>query len=80
MRDPGTGAATVLEINPRLTTSFVGLRGLVPSGTIAAAWLEALGDPAAPRASALAALVHAAAPLRFRADGPLDHPEKDPVS
>ena len=33
--------ATVLEINPRPTTSFVGLARLHPPGTIAAAWLAA---------------------------------------
>jgi hypothetical protein len=35
-----SGACTVLEINPRVTTSLVGLRACLPSGTIARAWLE----------------------------------------
>jgi predicted ATP-grasp superfamily ATP-dependent carboligase len=80
LRDPQTGAATILEINPRLTTSFVGLRRLVPPGAIAAAWLEALDDPAGARASALAGLAHAAPPVRFQADGSVTLVEKAPVS
>jgi tyramine---L-glutamate ligase len=35
------GEAVVLEINPRPTTSFVGLARLLPPGTIAGAWLAA---------------------------------------
>jgi tyramine---L-glutamate ligase len=36
------GRATVLEINPRPTTSYVGLVRLFPPGTIAGAWLAAI--------------------------------------
>jgi predicted ATP-grasp superfamily ATP-dependent carboligase len=37
---------TVIEINPRLTTSFVGLQRLYPPGAIARAWLAAAqGEP-----------------------------------
>jgi predicted ATP-grasp superfamily ATP-dependent carboligase len=37
--------ATVLEINPRPTTSYVGLARLFPPGTIAGAWLAAINGP-----------------------------------
>jgi predicted ATP-grasp superfamily ATP-dependent carboligase len=36
------GLVTVLEINPRLTTSYVGLRQLLPRGRLAEAWLAAM--------------------------------------
>ncbi len=36
------GGAVVLEINPRPTTSIVGLARLLPPGTIAGAWLAAV--------------------------------------
>jgi tyramine---L-glutamate ligase len=39
------GQAVILEINPRPTTSFVGLAQLWPAGTIAGAWLAACIGP-----------------------------------
>jgi predicted ATP-grasp superfamily ATP-dependent carboligase len=39
------GRATILEINPRPTTSYVGLARLYPPGTIAGAWLAASAGP-----------------------------------
>jgi predicted ATP-grasp superfamily ATP-dependent carboligase len=39
------GRAVVLEINPRPTTSFVGLARMLPPGTIAGAWLAAIDGP-----------------------------------
>jgi predicted ATP-grasp superfamily ATP-dependent carboligase len=36
------GRATILEINPRPTTSYVGLSHLAPAGTVAGAWLAAV--------------------------------------
>lgn len=63
------GTATVLEINPRVTTSYVGLRHLLPPGLLAAAWLQALEDPAAPLARSLASQVAQAPPIRFDTDG-----------
>jgi predicted ATP-grasp superfamily ATP-dependent carboligase len=38
--DERTRRATVLEINPRPTTSYVGLARWLPPGTLAQAWLE----------------------------------------
>jgi predicted ATP-grasp superfamily ATP-dependent carboligase len=40
--DASAGRVTVIEVNPRLTTSFVTLRRSFPSGTMARAWLEAV--------------------------------------
>ena len=39
--DKHRGHATILEINPRPTTSLVGLCRLLPAGRLARAWLEA---------------------------------------
>jgi tyramine---L-glutamate ligase len=38
----GAGRAIILEINPRPTTSYVGLARLFPPGTIAGAWLASI--------------------------------------
>ncbi len=40
-----TGVIHVLEVNPRATTSFVGLSGLLPPGHLAACWLASCGVP-----------------------------------
>ena len=39
--DPRTGKSTVIEINPRATTSCVGLCARLPAGLLACAWLAA---------------------------------------
>ncbi len=63
--------ATILEINPRPTTSLVGLCRLLPAGHLARAWLEACGPE--PRddelLGGLAALVHAQGTVGFDAAG-----------
>ena len=41
--DPSRCEAVVLEINPRPTTSFVGLSRLLPAGWLARAWLACCG-------------------------------------
>ena len=41
--EPARREVTVLEINPRPTTSYVGLRRLLPEGCLARAWLAACG-------------------------------------
>ena len=57
-----SGGVMVLEINPRLTTSFVGFRALLPGGTLANALLKgAVGG--------LTDRVRACTPLTFSADG-----------
>jgi tyramine---L-glutamate ligase len=40
---PDRREVNVLEINPRVTTSYVGLRRLLPEGCLASAWLAACG-------------------------------------
>jgi predicted ATP-grasp superfamily ATP-dependent carboligase len=69
--DPDPGEITVLEINPRPTTSFVGLSCLLPSGHLAGAWLAACGVPGYPRdlLADLADLVRRQPRLCFDADG-----------
>ena len=69
--EPELGETTVLEINPRVTTSFVGLSRLLPAGRLAAAWLAACGVPGYPRdlLEDLASLVHRQPPVCFDADG-----------
>jgi predicted ATP-grasp superfamily ATP-dependent carboligase len=65
--------ATVLEVNARPTTSYVGLCHLVPPGRLAEAWLAACGElPDAPTLlSRLAELLERQQPISFRANGSL---------
>jgi predicted ATP-grasp superfamily ATP-dependent carboligase len=49
--DERTGLATVLEINPRPTTSYVGLARWLPPGTLAQAWLDVVSGKAPPAGS-----------------------------
>jgi predicted ATP-grasp superfamily ATP-dependent carboligase len=65
--------AVILEINPRPTTSYVGLARLLPEGLLARAWLMACGamTPQAEMLEGLAQHVAAQAPVSFRADGAL---------
>jgi tyramine---L-glutamate ligase len=69
--DPERQHATVLEINPRPTTSCVGLTRLLPPGRLADAWLGVFeresGDPAL--LGSLAELVHGRNRLSFDATG-----------
>jgi predicted ATP-grasp superfamily ATP-dependent carboligase len=64
--------ATILEINPRPTTSYVGLSRLLPPGLLARAWLAAC-EPVADHTEILAGLVDCIHGKRgcvsFRADG-----------
>ncbi len=69
--DEARRQATVLEINPRPTTSCVGLTRLLPAGQLADAWLVAfenqVGDAELLRG--LADRVHGSRPLSFDASG-----------
>jgi predicted ATP-grasp superfamily ATP-dependent carboligase len=71
--DPERERATVLEINPRPTTSYVGLSRLLPRGHLARAWLNVCEPERADTAllDGLADLVHRQQPLTFSADGKL---------
>jgi predicted ATP-grasp superfamily ATP-dependent carboligase len=69
--DSESRRTTVLEINPRPTTSYVGLSRLLGRGTLARAWLSlydtAFGDLAA--LDRLARRVHRQSPISFDVDG-----------
>jgi predicted ATP-grasp superfamily ATP-dependent carboligase len=69
--EPELGQTTVLEINPRATTSFVGLSRLLPAGGLAAAWLAACGVPGYTREllENLADIVRRQPPVDFDANG-----------
>ena len=78
--EPEIGKVTVLEINPRPTTSFAGLGRLLPAGRLAAAWLAACGVPGFDREllETLADSVLRQPPVGFDADGttrPVEHGE-----
>jgi predicted ATP-grasp superfamily ATP-dependent carboligase len=47
--EAGSEDIEVLEINPRPTTSYVGLSRILPPGHLAAAWLASFGAPGYPR-------------------------------
>jgi predicted ATP-grasp superfamily ATP-dependent carboligase len=63
--------ATILEINPRPTTSCVGLCRLLPPGELAGAWLAACAPSTGDidLLSGLARTVHAQEPISFDAGG-----------
>lgn len=69
--DPAKQHATVLEINPRPTTSFVGLSRLLPPGRLARAWLDACSRTTGDfeHLVSLAETVHGQGPLSFDAKG-----------
>jgi tyramine---L-glutamate ligase len=66
--DPLRACLSVLEINPRLTTSYVGLRHLLSPGRLARAWIAAI-EGTDDRLLDLATEVQAATPVRFSAEG-----------
>jgi len=69
--DPSDGRIVILEINPRPTTSFVGLSRLWSPGALAEAWLAALVEPTGWDAAmdGIAQRVAAAEPVEFTASG-----------
>jgi predicted ATP-grasp superfamily ATP-dependent carboligase len=70
--DRDTGTTTVIEINPRPTTSCVGLGALLPPGRLARAWLTACGGASADRPGRFADLAGELASrqaVTFAADG-----------
>ncbi len=69
--DEGRRQTTILEINPRPTTSVVGLARILPPGWLASAWIGAF-EPDSPGAAllpGLADLVHSHPPVAFDASG-----------
>ena len=80
--EPSRGEAVVLEINPRPTTSYVGLSRLMPPGHLARAWLAACGVPGFP-AAGLAGLAEAIGRqpcIDFDAAGNLGQPDEEEPS
>ena len=74
VRESDTGATTVLEVNPRPTTSFVGLAAALGPGVVASAWLEAVQKGWA--ADDLGGMLRPGRdrPLAFTADGTVVEP------
>ena len=64
LRDEATGRTTVLEINPRPTTSAHAIVALLAPGALASEWLRPL-DPSAPDPTGLPALVRPSVPFPF---------------
>jgi predicted ATP-grasp superfamily ATP-dependent carboligase len=69
IHDPGPGRVTVLEINPRPTTSCVGLARILPPGLLADAWLAREFDEWSLLMDRVDAAIAAASPIGFDADG-----------
>jgi tyramine---L-glutamate ligase len=71
MWDQSSQQAKILEVNPRPTTSVVGLCRLLPAGRLAQAWLEVFRPP--PRdddmLESLGALAHTQKPVVFDTNG-----------
>jgi predicted ATP-grasp superfamily ATP-dependent carboligase len=69
--DPSARHATILEINPRPTTSVVGLCRLLPPGHLARAWLAACGASGSDSEllAGLSELVHGQESLMFDSNG-----------
>jgi predicted ATP-grasp superfamily ATP-dependent carboligase len=61
--------AVVIEINPRLTTSFVGLVRLLPAGSLARAWIACLEHGEGGEIQELAHRVACSQQVGFEADG-----------
>lgn len=67
--DPRSGTMTVIEINPRPTTSFVGLQYRYGLGKIAGAWLDSVGAVGQALQKTPPTSVE---PFRFHADGTIE--------
>lgn len=65
---------TLLEINPRPTTSWVGLAQVLPPGRLARAWIDVVEGKNPGGADDLAGIVQSQAAVTFRADGTFDSP------
>ncbi len=72
-----SGECTILEINPRVTTSLVGLRSRLPSGTIANAWLALAEGDDETLAARLFDQVHSQPTIRFHSNGLISQAEPD---
>lgn len=74
--DESADRATVIEINPRPTTSYVGLARCLPRGRLALAWLRAVaGESSRGGLEASFAELDCARPVTFAADGGIIEPD-----
>lgn len=70
-----------LELNPRVTTSFVAFQRLLPAGTLARAWLDVAQGQTPCNPLALAMQVHDQAPVAFDCEGHVTaNPSPTPTS
>lgn len=72
LRDDERKIMTILEINPRATTSYVGLAQVLPSGLLAQAWIDTVEGASELSAWPLAELIRSHGPVTFDADGTID--------
>jgi predicted ATP-grasp superfamily ATP-dependent carboligase len=70
--DEESGRVTVIEINPRVTTSFVGWQRLLRTGTIARHWLDSFYDTGSPQEGTSWGDCEPS-PIRFLPDGTFVH-------
>jgi predicted ATP-grasp superfamily ATP-dependent carboligase len=68
------GTLRLLEINPRVTTSYVGWRELLPPGALARTWLDLLERPDDPVAAAPLGDLAGCTPVAFLPDGTIERP------
>jgi predicted ATP-grasp superfamily ATP-dependent carboligase len=72
LRDADPKTVTILEINPRPTTSYVGLARILPPGLLAQAWIDTVEGASELSAWPLAEMVRSHGPVTFDADGTID--------
>jgi predicted ATP-grasp superfamily ATP-dependent carboligase len=72
LRDADQKIVTILEINPRPTTSYVGLARILPTGFLAQAWIDTVEGASELSAWPLAEMVRSHGPVTFDADGTID--------
>jgi predicted ATP-grasp superfamily ATP-dependent carboligase len=77
IHDPLTSDAVVIEVNPRPTTSCVGLIASLDPGRLARAWLELAGGGEWPHWSRLGLPTRS---ITFGADGSIFHDDRSPTS
>ncbi|AGA25606.1 ATP-grasp domain-containing protein [Singulisphaera acidiphila] len=72
LRDEDNKTVTILEINPRPTTSIVGLARILPPGLLAKAWIDTVEGTHAQADWPLEAIVRSKNSVTFDTDGTID--------
>lgn len=80
LRDLEQGTVTILEINPRPTTSYVGLAQLLPPGLLAQTWIDTVKEAHVQADWPLDEIVRAQNPVTFDTDGTIDRMGKREAS